>query len=111
MPRSVSVYLNDMLRACEKIARYGGGLGRESFAADERTIDAVIRNLEIVGEAAKRVPDDIRRLHPQIAWKRIAGMRDLLIHDYSGVDLDVVWDVVENKIPDLQRRLKEILTA
>ncbi len=111
MPRSVSVHWNDMLRASEKVARYSGGLSHDSFAADERTIDAVIRNLEIVGEAAKRVPGDVRRRHPHIAWKRIAGMRDLLIHDYSGVDLDVVWDVVQNKIPELQRQLKVILNT
>jgi uncharacterized protein with HEPN domain len=72
-------------------------------------LDAVIRNLEIMGEAVKNIPDDIKAKFPEIQWRKIAGLRDILIHDYFGIDIEVVVDIIENKIPVLERQIRELL--
>ena len=109
MPRDSRVYLEDMLLAAEKIDRYGAGLTRKQLEADSKTLDAIVRNLEVIGEAAKNVPEDVRSAHPEIEWKKIAGLRDILIHQYFGVDADIVWDIVRNKLPGLAQRVRHIL--
>ena len=93
MPRDFEVYLEDIREAIAKIQSYTSDFTRETFAQDGRTIDAVVRNLLIIGEAAKMVPDSIRANYPKIEWKKIAGLRDILAHHYLDVDLDIVWDV------------------
>jgi uncharacterized protein with HEPN domain len=80
-----------------------------SKTGDERTVDAVVRNLEVIGEAAKNIPIEIRSALPDIEWQRIAGLRDVLIHAYFGVDLDIVWDVVQTKVPLLEQRITAFL--
>lgn len=109
MPRDFSVYLCDMLEAAEKVARFIEGMTKESLIADDRTYDAVIRNLEIIGEAAKRIPDDFRTAHAEIPWRRLAGLRDMLIHQYSGIDHDIVWDVASQKLGPLINLLRDLL--
>lgn len=101
MPRDSDVYLDDIREAVGKIQRYTRGLSREAFAADEKTVDAVVRNLEIIGEAAKNLDAGFRGAHPGLDWRKIAGLRDVLAHEYFGIDLDIVWDIVQNKIPEL----------
>jgi len=76
---------------------------------DTRTLDAVLRNLEVIGEATKMLPAELRAQHSDVDWKRIAGLRDILIHRYFGIDLDIIWDVVQNKVPVLAKRLEEML--
>jgi uncharacterized protein with HEPN domain len=105
MPRDFEVYLEDLLKAIAKIRTYVAGVTRQSFAQDSMRIDAVVRNLEIIGEAAKMIPESIRIQYPNIEWKKIAGLRDILAHHYFEVDLDIVWDVVQNKLPELERDL------
>ena len=111
MPRDYKIYLEDMREAGDKIRRYAAGHSLNSFSADEKTVDAVVRNLEILGEAAKRIPEDVRLANPQVDWYRISGLRDILIHQYFGIDLVIVWDVVENKLPILLQQLDQILCA
>ena len=96
MPRDSRVYLEDILGAIARIRRYTTGLSKDAFAADDKTVDAVVRNLEVVGEAVKRVPADLRARHPEIEWQKIAGLRDILIHACFGVDVDILWDVISN---------------
>jgi uncharacterized protein with HEPN domain len=83
----------------------------EAFMADETLRRAFVRSLEIIGEAAKKVPEDFRTAHPDVEWRAMAGMRDRLIHDYFGVDFELVWDVVRNRIPELRRQIAAILEA
>ena len=90
-----------MREACQRIERYVAGMDQAAFRRDEKTRDAVLRNLEVIGEAAKRIPDDIRALHPGIDWRRIAGLRDVIAHAYFGIDEAILWDIVESKVPTL----------
>lgn len=107
MPRDFEVYLEDIRGAIAKIQRFTAGLTRESFAQDAMRIDAVIRNLEVIGEATKLIPESIRSKYPSVEWKKIAGLRDILAHHYFEVDLDIIWDVLQNKLPALERELSE----
>lgn len=99
------VYVRHILDAITKIQKYTRGMDKEAFQADDRTQDAVIRQLEIIGEACKRLSPEFRSKHGGIPWSSAAGMRDVLIHDYLGVDLDIVWDTVEQDLPGLVKVL------
>jgi len=110
MPRDYKVYLDDILQAVRKIRRYTAGAALKSLAEDEKTFDAVVRNLEIIGEASKKIPDEIRAQHADVDWKKIASLRDILIHEYFGIDPEIIWDVVQNKLPVLERRIEAILS-
>ncbi len=109
MPRDYKVYFEDISQACAKISEYMKGVTLEMLKEDSKTFDAVVRNLEIIGEAVKKVPEEIRNEHSEIEWKRIAGLRDVLIHKYSSVDPDIVWDVIANKLPSLKKSVDEAL--
>jgi uncharacterized protein with HEPN domain len=102
------LYLAHILEAIEKIQRYTAD-GRDAFAADTRTQDAVLRNFEIIGEATKRLSPEVRDRQPDIPWKQIAGFRDVLIHDYMGVDIDEVWNVVEHSLSPLLAAVRALL--
>ena len=93
--REPSVLLDDIRTSISKIERYTAGLDEESFLADEKTIDAVVRNLEIIGEAAKQLPADFTARHSGIPWTQIAGLRNRIVHDYAGIDLKLVWHILQ----------------
>jgi uncharacterized protein with HEPN domain len=80
-----------------------------TFIQDEKTVDAVVRNLEILGEAAKHIPPDVRASYPHIEWRRIAGLRDVIAHEYFGIDQDILWDIIENQVPVLLKQVFRIL--
>ena len=110
MPRDYKVYLEDILEAIGKVSRYTVGLSQEAFSGDEKTLDAVVRNLEVIGEAIKKVPGKIRSKYPEVEWKKIAGLRDILMHEYFGIDVDIIWDIVQNKLPVLEKQVNLILS-
>ncbi len=107
--RDVKLFLCDILEAISKIEKFVEGMDYDSFVQDEKTRDAVVRNLEIIGEAAKNLPDEFKKEHSGIPWKAMAGMRDKLIHAYFGVSVSIVWETVKNDLPALKRQVKHLL--
>jgi uncharacterized protein with HEPN domain len=106
--RDYKIYLKDILAAVESIESFVQGISFEEFRADDKTASAVIRKFEIIGEATKQIPDSIRRQYPDIPWKDIAGMRDRLIHFYFGVDYELVWAAIKQRLPRLKEGLLKV---
>lgn len=102
-------YITDALNAMTSAESFIEGMEFETFRNDNKTIFAVIRALEIVGEAVKRIPESIRQQYPQIPWKAMAGMRDKLIHGYGNVNLTLVWETITQKIPELRPMFQKII--
>jgi uncharacterized protein with HEPN domain len=102
-------YIRHMLDEIDFILSRISGTDFESFVRDETLKRAFVRSIEIIGEASKKLPEDIKAMHPDIEWRKVSGMRDRLIHDYFGVDYTIVWDVAANKLPDLRIKLHPLL--
>lgn len=109
MPRDFKVFLEDALEAIGNVAEFVGAMTLDELKADKKTLHAVVRNLEVIGEAVKGVPPQIRQRHPQVPWQRIAGLRDILIHHDFEIDIEIVWDVIKNKLPELRQHLQAML--
>jgi uncharacterized protein with HEPN domain len=107
--REYKDYLEDILDAISKIAKFTEGMTFNQFAEDDKTTYAVIRALEILGEAAKHIPDHVRQKYPKVSWREMAGIRDKLIHDYFGVNLEVVWKTVTEDLSGLESEIMRIL--
>jgi len=110
MSSSPTEYLRQILAEADYIVEKSANLGRDDFLRDETLKRAFVRSIEIIGEATKHVPDDFRKQHPELEWRAMAGMRDRLIHGYFGIDYELVWDVVINKIPTLRDQLMNLLS-
>lgn len=110
--RIYSDFVKDILNSINETEEFVEGMSYEEFVADQKTVNAVIRSLEVLGEAAKNIPDSLRKEYPQIPWSKTAGMRDKLIHEYFGVDLEIVWQVVHKDLPpikpDIERMLRDL---
>ncbi|MBS3118571.1 DUF86 domain-containing protein [Candidatus Woesearchaeota archaeon] len=109
MKKDAEIFLEHILESIEKIESYTAGVSEKKFKSSDQIQDAVIRNLEVIGEAAKNVPADFRGKFPEIRWKEISGMRDILIHQYFGVDLDIIWKIISDDLPKLEKAIKSIL--
>jgi len=106
--RDPALLIEDMLSAIRKIERYMAGLEREGFLQDEKTIDSVVRNLEILGEAARQLPEDFTSRYPNVPWRQIAGLRNRIVHDYFDLDLEIIWQVIYHDLPSLQIQLENL---
>jgi uncharacterized protein with HEPN domain len=111
MPREPRVYLEDILEAVRRIKSYAAGMDEAAFARSAITIDAVVRNLEIVGEAAARIPDELRSGASGIEWRKIVALRNILAHGYFGFNTAILWDVIATKIDPLERACRGMLEA
>ncbi|MDT8323628.1 MAG: DUF86 domain-containing protein [Bacteroidota bacterium] len=107
--RDARIYLDDILHSITRIESYVGEMTSEDFETDEKTQDAVIRNLEIIGEAVGKLPDTILQSHPEIEWHKIKALRNILVHEYFGINIEIVWDVVQNKLRQLKSASADIL--
>jgi uncharacterized protein with HEPN domain len=108
MLKDDSIYIEHILECITKIQAYTSNISKEQFATSDLIQDAVIRNIEVIGEASKKVSQDLKQTYFEIPWKEIAGMRDKLIHDYLGVDIDVIWKTILEDIPALNSHLNKI---
>jgi uncharacterized protein with HEPN domain len=109
--RDARLYLEDILDCCRRIVEYTSGMTLDSLIKDERTFDAVIRNLEVMGEAVKNLPMELRNRHPQVDWRSIAGFRDIAIHAYPTIDDEVEWNIVQHEVPELSARIERVMSA
>ncbi|MEW6380667.1 MAG: DUF86 domain-containing protein [bacterium] len=109
MKREIKDYILDIIDALDKAMKFAHGISYDKFAKDDKTIFAVIRALEIIGEGVKKIPPKMRERYPEIPWRDMAGMRDMLIHEYHGVKVDIVWITVKEELPPLRPAFKKIL--
>ncbi len=108
--RAVPLLLDDICAAAEKATRYIAGMSFDDFSQDEKTIDAVVRNLEIIGEAARQLPEAFRDAHREIEWHKVVGLRNRIVHEYFGVDLEIVWQILHHDLPRLHSSVGDILS-
>ena len=106
--RSARLLIDDILEAINKISSYTAGMQHDDFVSSGMAADAVVRNLEIIGEAASRLPDTFTTKHPEIEWRKIIGLRHRIVHDYFGVDLDIIWTIISQDLPNLKARIAVI---
>lgn len=108
MHKNDIAYTDHIINCIKKIRKFVKGIDKKEFAKNELIQDAIIRNFEVIGEASKKISPDFKKTYYDIPWKEISGMRDKLIHDYLGVDIDVIWKTIEHDLPILQKELKKI---
>jgi len=108
MLRNLHLYLNDIIQSIDKISKYIQGYTFEKFVKDDKTIDAVIRNFSIIGEAGNRIPEDIKEKYPKLPWHEIVGMRNKVIHEYFGLNDEILWKTIQDDLPRLKKELLKI---
>jgi uncharacterized protein with HEPN domain len=103
--------LEDMVDSVERITGYSVGMDRGAFLSDRKTIDAIVRNLEIIGEAAARLTDEVRKRDSAIEWRQIIGLRNRIVHEYFGVDAEIVWEIITHDLPKLKSNLQSLIST
>jgi uncharacterized protein with HEPN domain len=109
MRRNYLLYLEDILESANKIQNYVGNLFFEDILEDRMRIDAIVRNFEIIGEASGKIPQEVRDRYPFVEWKKISNFRNVLAHEYFGIKYKLMWDIIKNKLPELEKQIKLII--
>lgn len=109
--RNYLMYIEDILMAIKKIEKYTRNLNFEVLSSDEMIIDAVIRNFEVIGEASAKIPNNIKERYPDVEWKEAIGFRNILIHDYFGVDVEAVWDTIQKNLPGFKKKIMNVVKS
>src|SRR3989337_3602233 len=109
MHRNYKLYLDDILTSVNKIQTYVGDTSYEALLVNEMKLDAIVRNFEIIGEAASNIPAEIRDKYPFVEWRKISDFRNVLAHEYFGIDYKIMWDIIKNKLPNLRQDIKTII--
>jgi uncharacterized protein with HEPN domain len=107
--RNPNLFLEDIEKSCVKILRFVADRTRDELFADELRLDAILMNLQIIGEAVKRLPPELRERYPDVAWREIAGMRDFVAHAYFALDSSILWSAIQEEVPSLLKRIRDIL--
>ena len=111
MGKDYKAYISHILESIMLIEQYTQNISFEEFEKDRKTIDAVIRNFEVIGEAINNIPDEVRERYPDVEWSEAVGFRNVMIHNYFGLDLEAVWDTIRKNIPDLKKHVKKVLDS
>ena len=106
MKRELQLFIGDILDSIVLIEKYIGDVSKEDFDNNQELKDSVVRRLEIIGEAVKNIPDDLIERYPEVSWKKIAGLRDIIIHAYFNIDLDITWNIIKKDLPDLKQKMR-----
>ena len=107
--RPVELLLDDILQAIGRIEQYIKDLSFDAFSEDQKSVDAVVRNLEIIGEAANRLPDEFKEKYSEIEWHKVVGLRHRIVHEYFGIDLEIIWQILHKDLPELRDALSQII--
>lgn len=108
MKRELGLFIEDILDSIKLIEKYIGGSSKESFGSNQKLKDSITRRLEIIGEAVKNIPNDFKEKYPEVPWKKISGLRDVIIHAYFDIDLDITWEIIKKDLPDLKGKILKI---
>ena len=107
--RPVDLLLNDICQSIDRIEQYIKNLSFDNFSNDQKSVDAVTRNLEVIGEAANRLPNDFKEKYSEIEWYKVVGLRHRIVHEYFGIDLEIIWQILHKDLPELKRKLTQIM--
>ncbi len=108
--RPIDLLLNDIRQAIDRIEQYIKNLSFDTFSEDRKSVDAVVRNLEIIGEAANRLPDELKEKYSEIEWHKVVGLRHRIVHEYFGIDLEIIWQILHKDLPELKQKLTQIIS-
>ena len=108
MKMGLRLFIEDILESIKLIEKYLGDISKENLSNNQRLKDSIVRRLEIIGEAVKNIPDNFRKKYPDVPWRKIAGLRDIIIHTYFNIDLDITWDIIKKDLPDLKEKMLRI---
>ena len=108
--RPIDLLLNDISQAIDRIEEYIKNLSFDAFSDDQKSVDAVVRNLEIIGEAANRLPDEFKEKYSEIEWHKVVGLRHRIVHEYFGIDLELIWQIIHKDLPELKKKITQIIS-